>query len=330
MAVVEEDIRPAKIFAEFLKLARQDCQTYFSGIERERLSCPACGGNTLDFRFRKIGFDYEECASCGTLFVNPRPSSAAFSKYYRESQSSKYWASHFYRQTEEARRTKLIRPKARRVVELCLSIEAGRHLSVLVDVGAGYGVFCEEIRALRPDWVIQPIEPGPSLAAVCQEKGFSPIESFMEDVIPARLPPGPRLVTCFELLEHVHDPQRFCTKLAGLLDGGLLVMTTLSGTGFDIQLLGEASNSIHPPHHINFINPEAAVKLLQRCGLQPLLIETPGELDVDIVRKQSDIVQDRFLRSLVTGPQTLRESFQRFLRDNQLSSHIWIVAQEAP
>ena len=60
----------------------------------------------------------------------------------------------------------------------------------------------------------------------------------------------------FELFEHLFDPKDMTTKLYQIMKkGDLFCFTTLSGFGFDIQMLKENSKSIFPPHHLNFFNP---------------------------------------------------------------------------
>ncbi|MGE3342178.1 MAG: class I SAM-dependent methyltransferase [Vicinamibacterales bacterium] len=325
MKVTEEEIRPRQIFDDYLALARRDAAAFFGEGPRTPIACPACAGMDAQPRFVKLGFTYVQCPGCRTLFVSPRPDARAFSRFYREGESVRFWTTDFYRKTEEARREKLIRPKARRLVDLVAGLRPDWAPAALIDVGAGYGIFAEEMRALRPDWRLMAIEPGPSLAEACRRRGLEVIEAFLEDLDSAALPPGPRLVTCFELLEHVHDPLAFCRALTRLAAGGLVVLTTLSGTGFDIQVLGEASKAVHPPHHVNFFNPDSITRLFTRAGLQPVSVETPGLLDVDIVARQLESVRDGFLRDLVGGADDAKAAFQSFLANNRLSSHMWAV-----
>jgi hypothetical protein len=77
----EEEIRPKRIFDEYLRLAERDTQKYFTGCEHQSVCCPACGLEGL-YSFTKHGFDYEECPACQTLFVSPRPA-VLFSRYYQ-------------------------------------------------------------------------------------------------------------------------------------------------------------------------------------------------------------------------------------------------------
>jgi hypothetical protein len=101
----EEEIRPAKLFDEYLRLAREDTDAYFEEVERQNDDCPACKTKGAP-AFVKYGFPYESCPNCYSLFVNPRPAAEAFTRYYTEFPSSKYWASTFYKETADARREK--------------------------------------------------------------------------------------------------------------------------------------------------------------------------------------------------------------------------------
>jgi len=135
----EEEIRPQSIFDEYLQLCESDTQKYFDTVE---------------------------CINCKTLFVSPRPESAAFEKYFTESKSAEYWATTFYKHTAEARREKLWKPKAKMV---CSAMDKfGAVDASVIDIGGGYGIFAEEYEKLTSS-AVTIIEPGPSLANACRE-----------------------------------------------------------------------------------------------------------------------------------------------------------------
>ena len=249
----EEEIRPQKIFDEYLRLAKEDTETYFSDVEKVAGSCPACG-TVGEYAFVKHGFTYEACPNCQTLFVNPRPIAAAFSQYYTDSPSSKYWASTFYKETAVARREKLWKPKARMILDTLAKYSASNH--TLVDIGGGLGLFAEEIRSVSNKTPVV-IEPGPHLAAACRERSLPVVEKFLEDVQSEDLPNGPKAFVSFELFEHLHDPAEFMRQLWGLMaSGDVFIFTTLSGTGVDIQALWEDSKSVSPPPSSEFSQSE--------------------------------------------------------------------------
>ncbi|HQT26161.1 MAG TPA: class I SAM-dependent methyltransferase [Burkholderiales bacterium] len=322
----EEEIRPKKIFDEYLQLAQKDTEIYFAGAQRGRIACPACGGAS-DFAFEKHGFAYEQCPACRTLFVNPRPEAAAFSRYYTESPSSKYWATTFYKETAEARREKLWKPKAGMVGDILGKYGASEHS--IVDIGGGYGLFAEEMQFLSKKPVTV-IEPGPSLAAICREKSLNVVEKFLEQVGPEDLPEGGKAFVSFELFEHLHDPSIFLSHLKGLMQSGdLFVFTTLSGTGLDIQVLWEESKSVSPPHHLNFLNPHSVGILLGRLGLEMLEVSTPGKLDIDIVGNNLPHIKDRFWRTFMSlASDETAAKWQDLIASSGWSSHMMVVCRK--
>jgi hypothetical protein len=322
----EADIRPQAIFDEYLRLCVQDTRTYFEAVEREAIPCPACGAQG-EPAFTKNGFSYETCPDCDSLYVSPRPAARAFATYYQNSPSSKFWASTFYRETAEARRELLWRPKAQAIAAKLRALGAAS--GAVVDIGAGYGLFAEEIRPLLTG-ELAVIEPAPHLAQVCREKSLRVVEKFLEDVTAAELPPGAKAFTSFELFEHLHDPRLFLMRLLELMDAGdLFILTTLSGTGLDIQLLWEKSRSVSPPHHLNFLNPRSMARLLSSVGFEVLEVTTPGTLDIDIVANSGAGVTDRFWRAfLAHADQLTRQAWQRVISETGWSSHMMVVSRK--
>lgn len=329
----EEDIRPEKLFNQYLSLAEKDVETYFRNTPLFNVTCPACGSQSSKFRFRKMGFDYETCLDCETLFVNPRPIAEAFDDYYTDSPSVRFWATNFYRETEANRRKHVIQPKAAMVKSIIGKyITESRNQSCILDIGAGYGIFSEEFQKLLPKSIqVVAVEPATALQEVCIEKDIQVIPKFLDDIKEVDLPFGRENVIAaisFELMEHLHNPDSFIEKCRGVLnDEGILILTTLNWNGFDIQVLQEKSNSIHPPHHINFFTPESISILLKRHGFEVLEVSTPGKLDVDIAKKQISDIENPFICRILNGNDIVKSKFQTFLQESCLSSHMMIVAR---
>jgi len=63
MSLKEEEIRSQEIFNEYLRLAKEDTETYVSNIVRIVGSCPACG-TVGEYAFDKDGLTYETCPNC--------------------------------------------------------------------------------------------------------------------------------------------------------------------------------------------------------------------------------------------------------------------------
>jgi len=322
----EEDIRPRKIFDEYLRLAERDTETYFSGVERVASNCPACDSKGRE-AFHKFGFAYEICPFCQTLYVNPRPVAGAFMKYYIESPSAEYWASTFYKETAEARKYLLWEPKSRLLLD---TLE--RHSAIgytLIDIGGGYGLFAEAISKIIGRLPIV-IEPSPHLAASCRERSLPVVEKFLEDVVSEDLPTCHKVFVSFELFEHLHDPGKFLQHLKTLMGSGdLFVFTTLSGLGVDIQALWQDSKSVSPPHHLNFFNPTSIGLFLKRFEFQNIEITTPGSLDIDILANNQELIKDRFWRSFITtATDEQKQHWQNLISTSGWSSHMMVVCKK--
>jgi 2-polyprenyl-3-methyl-5-hydroxy-6-metoxy-1,4-benzoquinol methylase/ribosomal protein S27E len=328
----EEEIRPEALFDEYLSLAKKDGETFFSSVPFLKVPCPACGSHDCSRAFEKTGFSFVECRNCGTLYVNPRPGADAFARYYSQAPSIRFWATHFYRQTEESRRNLLIKPKARLVSDKIQQYYGTTpDESCILDIGGGYGVFCEELQdryGKNPEVVA--IEPSPELHEICRKKGIRTINKFFEDVARPDIAKEQIVAaTCFELAEHIQDPRAFFSHCRSVLDqNSLLIVTTLNWHGFDLQMLREHSKSIQPPAHINFFTPRSITTLLSRCGFEICEISTPGKLDVDIVSKQLKDVPCGFFRNMLEeGDDDIKQGFQTFLQKSGFSSHMMIIAR---
>ncbi|MFW9986096.1 MAG: class I SAM-dependent methyltransferase [Candidatus Odinarchaeota archaeon] len=325
----EEDIRPADLFEQYLRLSAEDARTCFDGVRREDVSCPGCASQERTHQFDKHGFDYATCDQCGTLYQTPRPSIRAFERFYNDSISSRYWAEKFFPVVAETRREHIFLPRVERLIELCN--EKGVQSSTVMDVGAGYGIFLEEWKKRYPQARTIAIEPSSHLAKICRNKGLEVVDSIAEKV--EGYEKIADMVLCFEVLEHVFDPFLFVKVLSGFVKpGGYLMVSTLGVDGFDIQVLWDKSKSISPPHHINFLSRDGFYKLFERAGLVDIDLITPGVLDVDIVRNAfkkdpSTLEGNRFVRKLLEDDR-LSESFQNFLVSEKLSSHVWVFSRK--
>lgn len=322
----ESEIRPKEIFEEFLRLAKIDTKTYFENSLRVKIHCPACNSRG-QHAFTKNNFDYCECKKCHTLYVNPRPNLESFTNYYTSSPSTKYWATTFYKETADARREKIWKPKAQIIADV-LKEKAIDEYQV-IDIGGGYGIFAEEMQKYSVHPVII-IEPAPHLAEISREKGFEVIEKFLEDVSVDDLPTNLKCFVSFELFEHLHSPENFLLNLNILMQpNDLFIFTTLSGTGLDIQVLWENSPSVSPPHHLNFFNPYSVQMILERTGFQVIKVNTPGKLDIDILVNNKDYVIDKFWNTFIeTTDEDCKQKWQSLITESGWSSHMMVVSRK--
>ncbi|MGB0681406.1 MAG: class I SAM-dependent methyltransferase [Magnetovibrionaceae bacterium] len=332
----EADIRPKDLFQEYLRLSALDAEAFFPEGERAASACPGCGADESGKAFEKHGFGYRTCTACGTLFVSPRPAVSAFNGFYADSPSARYWSEVFFPAVMEARREKIFRPRVEKVLDL---LEERNAKAVrVVDVGAGLGLFLDEWKARRAEADLGAVEPSGLMAETLRGRGYAVLEGFVENLdsldADGHWREAADLVTSFEVIEHVHDTLGYLSAIAGLVKpGGWVLITSLCLDGFDLQVLGRASDSISPPHHINFMTLQGFRALFERAGLGQIELITPGKLDVDIVAgkaaDQPDVLDGQdFVKTLLARPEPVRQAFQSFLADNGLSSHAWVLARK--
>jgi 2-polyprenyl-3-methyl-5-hydroxy-6-metoxy-1,4-benzoquinol methylase len=320
----ETDIRPDELMAEQARRYAADVAWLLERRDRfVPVGCPACDATASTRQWAKYDLDYRRCERCDTVYISPRPEPALLDEYYTRSENYAYWNTVVFPASEDARRERIFRPRAERVLE---RVRGG----ALLDVGAGYGTFCEEIvRAGGFDRVIA-LEPEPHLAQTCRDKGLEVIEAPVER---AEIEGGVDVVTNFEVIEHLFSPRAFLERCATLLrPGGLLILTCPNVHGFDIEQLGERSATVDA-EHLNYFHPRSLGALLEQCGFTVEEALTPGRLDAELVRKQAlagTVELEPFLqRVLVEDWERLGDPFQAFPSEQGLSSNMWLVARRA-
>lgn len=330
----EEDIRPAAIAADQEVAMLRDIGRILSRRhEFVEVDCPACGSSDRSVRFRKFGLAYWDCQACHTVYVNPRPSPETLDWFYRGSVNYAYFHKYTFPQSNEARRRHIALPRVNRFLELCG--QHGVNDGSFLEIGPGFGTFSLELASRNFFKRIVAIEPTPDLAAHCRRIGLEIIESRFEDIT---FPPDERFdaIGCYEVLEHIFSPREFLAHCRHVLrPGGLIAATVPNIEGFDIVTLGAASDSIDV-EHLNYFHPGSLSRLFVSCGFEVVDVETPGELDAELVR-------NKVLRGEVTldGQPWLKkilieewdehgESFQAFLKASRMSSHLRCAARLLP
>ena len=325
----EESIRPAQYNKEKLLAVAEDLRYLLERNDRFcSVNCPACGTKGVYF-FTKNQITYEQCLFCKTVFVNPRPSLELLHEFYAQSNVYAFWNKYIFPATDESRRRNIFAPRVDRMLDIC--IKSKTNLGTLLEVGAGFGTFGEEVRSRAAFDRILLLEMTPGLAQSCRDRGFEVHETPVEQL---NFPEASiDVIASFETLEHLFSPEDFIRACKRLIKpGGLLFLSVPNFYGFDILSLSTHSNSIDH-EHLNYFNPTSLPLLLKRCELDVIDIQTPGCLDVDIVRNKilADNVGpefDPFMRHLLTEREPeIRDLFQKFLASNMLSSHMWVTAR---
>jgi len=331
-AVLKEDeIRPehlkerhAKIFSNDLRWLLQFKNQFVY------VNCPACNSTSYVDMFQKQEINYVTCSNCETMYINPRPNAELLENYYLESENYKYWKKYIFLSSEDIRRDKIFRPRVERIENFCRKYKIKK--DVLLEVGPGFGTFCAEVQKRRLFKKVIGVESKPDLAQKCRERGIEIIEKPVEKV---KLESETiNIIASFGVIEYLFSPRDFVSSCAALLSkGGLLVLACPNCKGFDIAVLGELSETV-THEHLNYFNPSSLSNMISEYGLDVLEVSTPGKLDAELVRKsiisgKFNISERPFLKEILIDKwDRLGSFFQKFLENNGLSSHMWVVARK--
>jgi SAM-dependent methyltransferase len=324
----EEEIRKREILNKYLELSAKDIETFFSDRTKfTSTKCPACSSNNSFPAIEKETFVYHQCEHCDTIFVNPRPDIDSLNSYYTDSPSTSYWVNDFFLPVAEVRRKKIFKPRA----EYIANYFENNVVHEIADIGAGFGLFLEELQKLEPQLKLTAIEPSNEMAEICRTKKLNVLPLALEDIDAKKY--KFEVLTAFELFEHLQNPELFLDKVFELLKpGGHFIFTTLNGLGFDIQVLWDKAKCISPPHHLNFFNPWSIELLLKKKGFEITTIETPGKLDWDIVNgayTHEDTNPGRLWKSVSKyGNTKTTEDLQNWISKNRFSSHMRVIVRK--
>lgn len=139
-----------------------------------------------------------------------------------------------------------------------------------LDVGAGDGAFCGELKTLGFSEVIG-LEPSsaPIASASEQVRHCLRQEMFAPDVFP---PAQFSLVTCFQTIEHVSNPAQLCQEAARLLKpGGALCLVAHNRRALSCRMLGRRS-PIFDIEHLQLFSPASLRRLLENAGLRAVVV----------------------------------------------------------
>ncbi|UCF60781.1 MAG: methyltransferase domain-containing protein [Anaerolineaceae bacterium] len=328
--VIQDDLREAQIrpdsgFNTYIELLERDLEVFLADTVLVELDvCPACGSPDAFPDFEKMRISYVRCGQCRTCYASPRPEMEALDQFYAESDAIQYWNSSVAERTASARKQYIFSPRATWVLET-----AGVHQQedgLLVDFYTKYPVYLEELKTKGSFSRILIRKPAVSIDELVAVEGFEVANKIEEGTV--------SVVAAFEVIERLFDPLAFMQHIHRLLrPGGLVFLTTLSISGFDLSILRENARNLLPPTHLTLLSYEGIHRLIERGGFSLVEFSTPGQLDValvlDALQRDPEIALPPVIDSaLRRRGENVHEDLQDFLQKANLSSHVWIAAQK--
>lgn len=326
----EAEIKPQDLMDEYRRLLDIDLKGLVGGATDFLQACPGCAGGGSRPAFEKSGLNYVECESCGSVYASPRPGEAALARFFRQSEAARFWREKILPQTAPNRLSKVVRPRARWILDVVdeyfpmarRAVAVGYHNDLLVKELAGAQIRPFDIAVTNP---VADIEfAGLDLPSV----EVRPTDPEQGNELPAG-----DIILAFDILDRAADPQGlFEASARALPPGGLFLATTTLMSGFDLQTLWDRSKTIYPPERLNLFSVEGLTALYERFGFEALEFSTPGMFDVEIVKRAVKAAPEadwpRFISYLAKHRTGALNDFQEFLQKHRLSSHARIVLRK--
>ncbi len=325
-----EKMRPNYEYEQVLKQREIDGDAFYSRYHNQfvEIHCPACRSEGT-FSFTKYGFTHLVCPRCKTTYCSPRPTDPLISLYYSSFNASKLWTELLLK-ADRQRKILQYTPRVEKIVDT-LRLRRKGDGGFALDLGAGSGAFATCLKNTGYFDDVFALDISEPCVTACRACGLSARLGTIADIEPGSVD----LICMNDLIEHVFDPSTLLQDCReALTKGGFVSIATPNGEGFDFKILKEQTKNITPPEHINYFNPYSMVLLLERVGLTPISIETPGILDVEIIMREKDAgfplnTRNEYLDYLLgMHDETVLKNFQEFLVENRLSSHMLVIAQK--
>lgn len=324
----ENDIRPKNLMEDQKKAMNADIE-WLKNRSKDfiNVKCPACGSNNSKPLYKKYYLNHLVCQNCFTQYVSPRPTKVVLEDFYKNSLNHAYWAKYIFSASEDIRKEKIFKPRALFLKE---NISSRHENGNLLEIGAAYGYFCDEVKKLNLFKKIIAIEPTPDLAQVLRNKKIDVIESSYEE---AQLNIKFDVIVNFEVIEHLFDPKEFLQWCFNNLNpGGCLYLTCPNIGGFETVVLEKESDTVSH-EHINLFNTDSIKVMVENVGFEKVVVSTPGVLDFDIVKQMyisKNINKNRlgpFLLNLIESESLdAEQKFQKYLINSNNSSHMMLIA----
>ena len=161
----------------------------------------------------------------------------------------------------------------KRYNELLDGFDNYRKTNHLLDIGCGDGFFLETAR--QRGWKVYGTEYTGNAIAVCESKGIAmhrgPLDPENYEGITFDV------ITSFEVIEHINNPQPELKNMKQLLrPGGLLYITTPNFNSVSRYVFGQKWSVIEYPEHLCYYTSGTLGNFLNKNGFKKIRAETTG------------------------------------------------------
>jgi len=304
--------------------------------------CPVCG-KTDNQEIDKFhgAYGIVKCDYCASVFVNPCPTLNTLEYYYNNCVCNEMLGK-VYRKRGLSKNL-IISDRTVYIIEIIKKLLQSRKddsLIKILEIGCGSGVFLSELkRGLSIEGLLD----------LCELQGVDIDQNAIQKSVDSCLnlfaasaeefsknnTSKFNLVIHFELIEHLSDPFQFMITIRQMLKtSGIHHFHTPNALGMDNVVMNWNStrllaHGIFPPMHINAFTTQNIVHFSLRSGFRVISVDTPGKLDVDIVRLMLDEVgEESPFREIKNFSDKQLAVIQTWLQSLNACSHMRVTLEK--
>ncbi|MDP3722477.1 MAG: hypothetical protein Q8R91_03145 [Candidatus Omnitrophota bacterium] len=284
------------------------------GPTRRRQRSPI-GGASLE-PFGEIGgLRYLRCQESGSLFLEELPDAVSWARLLQDVSRHRFSSEGFYPGLAQSRTDHVYTPKLEWIRDTL------------------------RLQGVRQPIVLEGATPPSTFTHLLKDSGMCSDVLMVDEMTVAtgsgNCADAPRVhaAILLESLDRVDDPVALLQGVVNRMEeGGLLFVTALVCSGFDLAVLGLANLYLCPPDRTNCFSLQGLSRLLTQAGLTLIEVSTPGVLDVEVVRAHlqhnPSLPVSRFERQLIEADAQTHEALQAFLQRQGLSSFARLVGKK--
>ena len=282
------------------------------GIRQKPEVCPVCDCGRIKYLFQRWDINYYICDECGSVFTPV--DSKTMHDYLELDKIIELRKSVEYQEDASARRSDVWDDMLRWLTYRTYRYTGKKKGVSIIDYGDRFEGQVEFIKK----------------SSLCSE--FVLVDSILDNSIKAEEAEKADVLLYLNQLQHEVNPKEAIESTRSLVKpGGLLVISTRLGSGFDVLTLKGGLDNIFPYEHVMLPSKKGLEILIENAGFELLEILTPGTLDVQYVTDNIERLDEGnlFVKQLLsTGDAFIRMEFQKLIQKAGLSSFAQVVARK--
>ena len=229
-------------------------------------SCPICGRaggqqwvrGPDRFHGRQEKYTLVRCPACSLVWLSHPPKPLEMHRHYTGA---------YHRLISAAGENSPVRWRERKA-----ALTQCKQSGSLLDLGCSSGAFLEFMQG--EGWKLHGIEMSAEGAKTAAER--SQAQVFVGDILDA---PFPResfdAITCFDVLEHLYEPQRVMARVGEWLKpGGIFYVLVPNVDSVEARVFGSYWHGLELPRHLFHYSPASLRFLAESAGLRVVSLET--------------------------------------------------------